>query len=385
MSRPEHEVADIIRRFGESFIISHQPNAYQLRVLKALSICRTAALGGHKYLCDNCGSEHISYNSCRNRHCPKCQSAKQSFWAEDRIRSAYPVRHYHIVFTVPEVLNKICTIDSKWFYNQLFQAVWDVLCSFGYSHYAVESGAICILHTWGQNLSLHPHIHCIVPALGYSVRGKMKHIGKKGKYLYPVTRLSLKFRGRFMDAVKKYLTRIELLADYRDQVKAAWNKPWVVYCEPSLGKIENVVGYLGQYIHRVAITNHRIVNITDHQVVFSLKDYRDQGRGKITCLSGSEFLRRFCMHILPRGFVKIRHYGIYSLRFLSTIMKKGDKMVVSQVETTAERINRLIGVDIGCCPHCRKGRLIPASVIPRSRSPTVPRLSSFIPQNTIPS
>ena len=180
----------------------------------------------------------------------------------------------------------------------------------------MESGVICVLHTWGQNLSLHPHIHCIVPALGYSIRGKMKHIGKTGKYLYPVTQLSLKFRGRFMDGVKK--------------------------------------------------------------------DYRDKGRPKITSLGGEEFLRRFCMHILPRGFVKIRHYGIYSLRFLATIMKKGGKMVIRQVETTAERINRLVGVDVARCPRCRKGRLIPAGVIPRSRSPTLPGLNPFILQRSIP-
>ena len=384
MSRPEHEVADIIRRFGESFITGHQPNPYQLRVLRALSMCRTAVLGGHKYRCDHCGREHISYNSCRNRHCPKCQTTKQAFWVEERIRNAYPVKHYHIVFTLPEALNAICITDSKWFYNHLFESVWDVLRSFGYSHYSVESGAICILHTWGQNLSLHPHIHCIVPALGYSIRGRMKHIGKKGKYLYPVTKLSLKFRGKFMAGVKKYLAGNDLLPDYREQVKAAWSKPWVVFCEPSLGKTEHVAGYLGQYTHRVAITNHRIVDITDSKVLFSLKDYRDQGTSKITSLSGEEFLRRLCLHILPRGFVKIRHYGIYSLRFLSTIIKVKGKMVVEQMETSVERIKRLIGVDVTRCPLCRKGRLIPAGIIPRSRSPTSPGSNSFILQRFIP-
>lgn len=377
MSRSEHEVADIIRRFGERFIINHQPNPYQLRVLRALSICRTAALGGHKYRCNNCGREHISYNSCRNRHCPKCQTTKQAFWVEERIRKAYPVKHYHLVFTVPDVLNEICLTDSKWFYNHLFEAVWDVLGSFGYSHYAVESGAICILHTWGQNLSLHPHIHCIVPSLGYSIRGRMKHIGKKGKYLYPVTQMSLKFRGKFMDGVKKYLIRKELLPDYIEQIKAAWNKPWVVFCEPSLGKTEHVAGYLGQYTHRVAITNHRIIDITDTEVLFSLKDYRDQGRQKITSVRGEEFLRRFCMHILPTGFVKIRHYGIYSSRFLNTIMKDKGKMVIQQVETTIERINRLIGIDVTCCPLCRRGQLIYTCVIPRSRSPGLLGLNSY--------
>jgi hypothetical protein len=377
MSRPVLEVADIIQRFGENFISKHQPNSYQIRVLRALSMCRTAALGGHKYRCDHCGCEHISYNSCRNRHCPKCQCAKQAFWVEDRINNAYPVKHYHIVFTVPEVLNEICLINSKWFYNHMFEAVWDVLRSFGYSHFASESGAICILHTWGQNLSLHPHIHCIVPALGHTLKGNMKQIGKAGKYLYPVTQLSLKFRGRFMASVKKQLARQNLLSDYHKQVKDAWNKQWVVYCEPSLGKPEHVVGYLGQYTHRVAITNHRIIDIGDHEVLFSLKDYSDQGKQKKTLITGEEFLRRFCLHILPRGFVKIRHYGIYSSRFRSTILKTTGKIIIKPVETVIERIIRLTGIDIYLCPSCKKGALVYVNVIPRSRSPTLTLINSF--------
>jgi hypothetical protein len=377
MSRPEHEVADIIRKFGEGFISKHHPNRYQLRVLRALSMCRTAALGGHKYRCDHCGQEHISYNSCRNRHCPKCQSTKQAFWVEDQLKNAYPVKHYHLVFTLPEALNDICMIDSKWFFNLLFAAVWDTLQSFGYTHYGAESGAICILHTWGQNLSLHPHVHCIVPALGYTVKGNMRQIGKAGKYLYPVTRLGLKFRGRLMAGVKKHLAGENLLSEYHEHVKKTWNNRWVVYCEPSLGKPEHVVGYLGQYTHRVAITNHRIVEVGEHEVLFSLKDYSDHGREKTTSLTGEEFLRRFCMHFLPCGFVKIRHYGIYSSRFLGTIIKDKSKMVIQKVETTVERINRLVGFDITCCPRCRKGQLILVDVIPRSRSPTLLDVNSL--------
>jgi len=377
MSRPVLEVADIIQRFGENFISKYQPNSYHIRVLRALSMCRTAALGGHKYRCDHCGCEHISYNSCRNRHCPKCQCSKQAFWVEDRINNAFPVKHYHIVFTVPEALNEICLTDSKWFYNHFFKTVWDVLCSFGYNHFAVESGAICILHTWGQNLSLHPHIHCIVPAIGYTLKGNLKNIGRTGKYLYPVIQLSLKFRGKFMAGVKKHLARQDILQNYHEQVENAWNKLWVVYCEPSMGKPEHVVGYLGQYIHRVAITNHRIVDIGDHEVLFSLKDYNDQGKEKNTTLTGEEFLRRFCLHILPRGFVKIRHYGIYSSRFRSTILKDKSKLVIKSAETNIERINRLIGIDIFRCPCCKKGQLIPVDVIPRSRSPSVSFCNSF--------
>lgn len=369
MSRPKHEVAEVIERFGERFIVKHRPNRYQLRVLGALSKCRTSALGGHKYHCDHCGKDQISYNSCRNRHCPKCQGFNQAFWVEERMNHAYPAGHYHIVFTVPKTLHGICMLDSKWFYNHLFAAVWDTLRSFGYSHYGVESGAICVLHTWGQNLSLHPHIHCLVPSLGYTLKGGMKHIGKHGKYLYPVTQLSDKFRGKFMAGVKRRLLKGGLLAQYRSSVEKAWSTPWVVFCEQSLGKPEHVVGYLGQYIHRVAISNHRIIDVNDREVCFMSKDYRDEGEVKTARLTGEEFLRRFCQHILPSGFVKIRYYGIYSTRFRTTILNEKEKMVIKPVETIIERIDRLTGIDVLKCPFCKKGRLVPVAIIPRIHSP----------------
>ena len=371
MSRPRHEVAEVIERFGERFIEKHHPNGYQLRVLGAISKCRTSALGGHKYQCDHCGRDQISYNSCRNRHCPKCQGSNQAFWVEERMSHAYPVNHYHMVFTVPEALHGICMLDSKWFYNHLFATVWDTLRSFGYSHYAVESGAICVLHTWGQNLSLHPHIHCIIPSLGYTLKGGMKHISKQGKYLYPVTQLSEKFRGKFMAGVKSQLAKGGLLSQYRTSVEKAWRTPWVVFCEPSLGKPEHVVGYLGQYIHRVAIANHRIEEVDDHNVRFILKDNRDQGKEKTIPLSGEEFLRRFCLHILPSQFVKIRYYGIYSTRFRTTILIDKGKMIIKPVETNIERIARLIGIDVRQCPCCKKGQLVPVATVPRIRPPPI--------------
>ena len=370
MSRPGHEVAEIINRFGGHFIDNHQPNTYQLRVLSALLMCRTPALGGHKYRCDHCGREHTAYNSCRNRHCPKCQGSKQAFWVEDRTTNAYQVKHYHIVFTVPEALNQICLTDSKWFYNHLFATVRDTLRSFGYTHYGVEGGAVCVLHTWGQNLSLHPHIHCIVPDLGYSLKGRMKHIGQSGKYLYPVQQLSAKFKGNFLSGVKEQMIKKGIMDRYRQSLEKAWSKKWVIHCEPSFGKPEHVIGYLGQYIHRVAVSNDRILEITNREVRFRMKDYRDKGRETTVTLNGEEFLRRFCLHILPKGFVKIRHYGIYSTRFLTTILKDKDKMVINLHETTAERITRLMGFDPYLCPECRKGRLVLIAVIPRIRSPT---------------
>lgn len=197
----------------------------------------------------------------------------------------------------------------------------------------------------------------------------MKHIGKAGKYLYPVTRLSNKFRGKFMAGMKRQLLNSGLLFRYRSSVKKAWSTPWVVFCEQSLGKPEHVVGYLGQYIHRVAISNHRIVEVNDHHVRFMLKDYLDQGKVKFATLTGEEFLRRFCLHFLPSGFVKIRYYGIYSTRFRSVILSEKAKMVMKPVDITIERIARLTGIDVRRCPFCKKGQLILVAVIPRVHSP----------------
>ncbi len=215
MSRTEYEIADVIEQFGDQFQQKYHPNEYQQRVLRALLQCRTSALGGHKDECDCCGKVRISYNSCGNRHCPKCQSAKQAFWIEDLMEKTLPVKHYHLVFTIPHELNTIAMLNSGWFYNRLFAAVWDTLRTFGYSHFGVESGAVCVLHTWGQNLSLHPHVHCIVPAAGLTLAGNMKNIGKRGKFLYPVTQLSPMFRGKLMQAIKKELVKFLQLLSIR--------------------------------------------------------------------------------------------------------------------------------------------------------------------------
>jgi hypothetical protein len=367
-----HEIADAIKLFGGEFRQKHKPNSFQLATLDALVKCRTDSLGWHRYRCDSCGREHVNYNSCGNRHCPKCNTAKQAFWAEDRIEKAYAGKHYHIVFTVPEDLNGICLGDSRWFYDHLFAVVWDTLWTFGYSHYGVETGAVCTLHTWGQNLSLHPHIHCIVPALGQKPTGKMVGISKGGKYLYPVTMLSKVFKGKFMEGLKRHLGKEGILDQHKDAVESSWGKKWVVFCEPSLGKPERVIKYLGQYVNRVGISNQRILQITDEEVTFQMKDYRDKGTSKVVTLDGVEFLRRFCMHILPRRFVKMRYYGVYSSKFCSDLVKQSGKMLLKPKETTAERLKRVCNFDIHQCPHCKKGRLVLIECVPRIRSPGLP-------------
>jgi hypothetical protein len=371
VERPQFEVAQIIDRFGQQYIEQCQPNSFMVRTLDALQKCRTSALGGHKDICDSCGKERISYNSCGNRHCPKCQGAKQALWVEDRMRNALDVKYFHIVFTVPEKLNQICLLGSNLFYRTMFECVWSVLQQFGYTHYGLESGAICVLHTWGQNLSLHPHIHCIVPSAGLTLAGNLKRITKKGKYLYPVLMLSPVFRGKLLEKLKQQLSQSRQLPQYQSLLDDLWEKPWVVYCPPPLGNPQQIVKYLGQYSHRVAISNHRILNIDDSGVKFLYKDYRNGSKIKPTTLPGVEFLRRFCLHILPRRFVKIRYYGI-----LSTKQKDMVKLLLAKKpetkikETRQERIVRLTGFDSRICPVCKTGFMHTIELLPKIRAPS---------------
>jgi hypothetical protein len=369
MQVPKFEVAQIIEQFGEQFIQEYQPNSFTLRVLDSIRKCKTSELGGHKYECDCCVKEINCYNSCKNRHCPKCQATKQAFWVEDRIEQALDVKHFHIVFTIPDKLNEICLLDSKWFYNILFECVWDTLRTFGYSHYAAESGAICVLHTWGQTLSFHPHIHCIVPAAGITLKGNIKLISKNGKYLYPVRMLSAVFRGKLLEKIKRHLKKEKLLHEYQNLLNQLWIKPWNVHCETPMGNPEQIVKYLGQYTHRIAISNQRIKKIDESDVEFYYKDYSDNSKRKIIKLSGVEFLRRFSMNILPKRFVKIRYYGIYSSKS-KTLLAKTKKL--KPKETTQERLLRLTGFDVYMCPFCKKGRMVMTETLPKIRSPTNP-------------
>mgnify|MGYP002661223313 FL=1 len=370
MMRTGFEIASVIKRYGAAFRMQHSPNNFQLTVLNALQQCRTAELGGHKDKCDNCGTEHYSYNSCGNRHCPKCQLARQMLWAEDRMRDSLNVKHFHIVFTVPDELNPVCLADSLFFYESLFSCVKETLCAFGYSHYGVETGAICVLHTWGQNLSLHPHIHCIVPAVGITPRGQLKEIGSQGKYLYPVRQLSVAFRGKLLERLKRKLKKKNRLAEFQSIIDHCYTKPWVVYTEPSLGNAKQVVSYLGQYTHRVAVSNTRIKNMDQKGVTFSYKDYRDNANQKLMTLTGVEFLRRFALHILPRGFVKIRYFGILTSAYRQQVESLKTKPDIFQLtETKPERIARLTGHHPCKCSKCKTGTMIPVEIIPRIRSP----------------
>jgi hypothetical protein len=376
--RTKFELADVVSLFGASLLARAKLTPLQLKVLGKIASCRTASLGGHEEHCNSCGAVRYSYNSCGDRHCPKCQAAKQVFWIDKLMQNTLPIKHYHIVFTVPHQLNGLCLHNQRMYYDLLFAAVWNTLRSFGYTHYGVESGAVAVLHTWGQNLSLHPHIHCIVPAAGYTIDGQWKNIGHSGKYLYSVHQLSESFKGRFLDSLKRALRKKNELL-FNDKIQQAYKSKWVVHCEPSLAKADHVIKYLGQYTHRVAITNQRILNIAGGKVTFIAKDYRDHAIKKPLTLDGVEFLRRFAMHILPGRFVKIRRYGIYNhtakrnlkLQFMpdespdiDTLIKRKDPP-----ETNLQRFQRLTGIDPCRCPVCKKGTMITVRELPRIRSP----------------
>ncbi|ACU07655.1 transposase [Flavobacteriaceae bacterium 3519-10] len=295
-------VAEVLRKINLS---SQNFSVHQEKTLRALSNCRTAALGGHIDACDGCGNLSISYNSCRNRHCPQCQGHKKEEWIQKREQDLLPCTYYHVVFTLPEELNGLAISQPQLIYKALFEAAWATLNQFG-KNKGIQLGMIAILHTWGQNLSLHPHLHCIVPGGGINRQGKWIRKVRTDKYLFSVKAMSKVFRAKFVASL-----RACGITD-QDLMDKLFAKNWVVYAKRPFGGPKQVIEYLGRYTHKVAISNHRIKEVTDEQVRFSYKDYRKGGAKKEMTVSNQEFIRRFSLHILPRRFVRIRHYGILS-------------------------------------------------------------------------
>jgi len=322
-SQPQYEVADVLNKLG-SKLEDLGLNSWQLRTLFALKKCRTSALGGHIDACDECGNISISYNSCRNRHCPKCQGRKREKWIENRENELLLVPYFHVVFTLPEVLNKTALHEPKMLYDILFESAWETLQTFG-KNKNLQMGMIAVLHTWGQNLSLHPHLHCIVPSGGVDENGAWKNIRNNGKFLFPVKALSKVFRAKFCEKLKANLKdkfNENQENEYEKIRQSLWEKPWVVYAKKPFGSPKSVVEYLGRYTHKIAISNGRIRGIDDKTVTFDYKDYRQKGIKKQMVLSHEEFIRRFAMHILPKRFVKIRHYGFLSSTWKRIKLKK---------------------------------------------------------------
>jgi hypothetical protein len=303
--QPQFEVADVLRKIGDK-IENYGLNTWQLHTLSAIKKCRTAQLGGHIDACDDCGNLTISYNSCRNRHCPKCQGQNREDWIQARSTELLPVPYFHVVFTLPDSINSLAMHQPKMVYDALFEATWETLQTFGQAK-EMQMGMIAVLHTWGQQLSLHPHLHCIVPGGGMDKEGQWKNIRVDGKFLFPVKALSKVFRAKYCKKLK-----VKNPIGYEQIRQELWRKPWVVFAKKPFGNSKSVVEYLGRYTHKIALSNNRIKNIDAQNVTFDYKDYRQNGVKKQMTLTHKEFIRRFSMHILPKRFVKIRHYGLLS-------------------------------------------------------------------------
>jgi hypothetical protein len=328
MNRPPLEVADIIRAAGDGFIDRNERHLAwpQLKVLRAIRNCRTQALGGHLDRCSGCGHEAISYNSCRNRHCPKCQTNAREQWLAKRSEDLLPVPYFHVVFTLPHDLSGLALQNKKLVYDLLFRATAETLIEIAADpkHLGAKIGFLAVLHTWGQNLQHHPHLHCVIPAGGLALENA-HWIRAPTSFFLPVRVLSKVFRGKFVDGLMRLFRAHKLgfhgslrsLADskqFRKFLRQLFRKDWVVYAKRPFRGPEYVLQYLARYTHRVAISNHRLIAFEDGKVSFRYKDYAHGSKKRKMTVSADEFLRRFLLHVLPRGFVKIRHFGFLANR-----------------------------------------------------------------------
>lgn len=397
MSRPTLEVADLIGRHGEAFLQTHSTSRQQRRVMRAIVQCRTAALGGRLYRCDSCAHQVPIYNSCRNRHCPKCQSLAKAKWLEARQQELLPLTYYHVVFTLPDSLAALALHNGRVIYNLLFRAVSETLLRIAADpkHLGARIGFFAVLHTWGQTLMLHPHLHCVVPAGGLSPDG-LQWIGCRPRFFLPVRVLSCLYRGLFLHYLQQAYEQNKLqftgqleslgrLAAFNRLLKKARKKKWVVYAKKPFGGPQQVLDYLGRYTHRVAISNHRLLRLEHGSVTFSWKDYRDSGASKQMSLEAEEFIRRFLLHVLPDGFQKIRYYGLMANRhrsrnidFCRSLIPNVAVTVPSlEVKDWKERYRELTGEDLSVCPACKQGRLIRVETLPPLASLPVAQQAQF--------
>jgi hypothetical protein len=366
------EVADIFHEFGESHRNKNSLPLTNLKVMHAIEVCRTLYLGGHVRKCDTCGFQQHAYNSCRNRHCPKCQTLTKARWVEDRKAELLPVPYFHNVFTLPHELNPIALCNKKMIYSILFKAVSETLIQFGRNNLGGTPGFTAILHTWDQRLLDHLHLHCVI-AGGVISADKTRWIQTKPNYLFNVEALSLVFRGKFIEYLEKGYAKGKLnfpgntakyavAEGFSGLIKRLRSKEWVVFSKKPFAGPQAVLQYIGRYTHRVAISNNRIVDVLDGKVTFTYRDRKNNNTLRIKTLDAEEFIRRFLLHVLPEGFMKIRHFG-----FLSNRRKKendqlcreliGDPLPERAKKTAGELMLELTGIDIARCPCCREGTM----------------------------
>lgn len=396
--RPALEVADIVREFGTKLRRLHPVSPAQEAVLRHIETCRTAALGGHADTCDSCGHVRISYNSCRDRHCPKCQSLAKAAWLERRREHLLPVPYFHVVFTVPAELNPLMLGNKRQTFAILFEAAAQTLKTLASDprHLGAEIGVTAVLHTWGQNLGFHPHLHCVVTGGGLSPDGqtwvtpKSRGKARKKPFLFPVKVISRLFRGKFLAALEKARMAGKLSFDGGTKTLArpqAWRrfrdglykKEWIVYAKQPFAGPEQVFSYLGRYTHKVAISNHRLLKMKDGKVTFALKSYAEGGKKGVLTLEATEFLRRFLLHVLPKNFTRIRHFGLLASGNVNTRLAAAKRLLCPAIPSGKagaasknlqglpwpERLLVLTGVDVMACPHCAGGRLVRGPLPPQ--------------------
>ena len=383
--RPAVELADIFRAHGSAYRRTHALSRAPRRAMRAIETCRTAALGGHRETCDTCGAERLAYNSCRNRHCPKCQTLAKERWLAARRAELLPVEYFHVVFTLPHALNALAQGNPRVLYTLLFRTVAATLTTFARDprHLGGDLGGTAILHTWGQNLSQHLHLHCVVPGGALSSDGT-RWIAAPPGFLFPVRALAQVFRGKYLAALQRAFTTGQLV--FAGSVTglaepaafAAWladlrQHAWVVYAKRPFGGPTQVLEYLGRYTHRVALSNERLVTHSDGVVRFRWKDYADGARVKVMALEADEFIRRFLLHVVPDGFVRIRHFDFLANRTRRAKLARCRALLAPPpapaavaLESVAALMLRLTGIDIERCPRCHQGRLHVTEILPPS-------------------
>jgi len=366
-ARPE--LADIFRSHGESYHKTHSLSASQRKVMRAVSVCRTKELGGHLKQCDTCGFEHPSYNSCRNRHCPKCQSLAKAQWLEKQNSELLPVGYFHLVFTLPHEFNRLILAHKKVVLALLFKTVSETLLEFGKRRFGGTLGVMAVLHTWDQTLKDHFHLHCLVPAGALSF-DHSRWISARKNFLFPVTALSRVFRGKFLDLLERACEKGKIPAA-NNEIKASRQKSWVVYAKKPFGSPQTVLDYLGRYTHRVALSNDRILNVQNGLVTLSYRDRKDGDRKKALPLETHEFIRRFLLHVLPEGFMRVRHFGFLANRSKKQALTQCRKLLGANPaslqnpsESAKDLLLRITGIDLNCCPSCHNGTMIVVAELP---------------------
>jgi len=369
------ELADVVRAHGEAFAKSRVLRPEERGALRAIEQCRTAALGGHLDVCTACGLEQPSYNSCRNRHCPKCQSLAQARWIEARLERILPVHYFHVVFTLPAELRAVAQRSRERVFDILFASAAETLAALARDpkRLGANLGVTMVLHTWTRELLFHPHVHAIVTGGGLTGDGT-RWVHARRKFLFPVRVMGALFRGKMLAALERAHARGFIDLDGID-LQALRRKPWIVYAKRPFGGPEQVIRYLGRYTHRVGISNQRFVAMDDRGVTFRTKD------GKCVTVAGQELLARFVQHVLPRGFVKIRHYGLHSARHATTRLELArlrldpDAAPRTRFEHTADGVEmllRLAGIDLRLCPACHLPALV-RTALPEQRGRAPPR------------